>query len=221
MTPNICHYGHSTISLETTRYFFLFDWYEGKIEFPKDKQAVLIATHGHGDHFHPMIFEKAPENAIFILSDDIEATKNDAHWVHKDSEYTIADFKLWTFGSTDRGVSLVLETEDLHFYFAGDLNAWIWENDDKETQEKEKNDYLVELEKIKKHSVDVACVPIDPRLGPHAYAGIELFMDACRPKTVVPLHFQHDFSYIQTIHNDRPELPLLLFAAAGDCKSIH
>lgn len=220
MKSTICHYGHSTLTLMTEKTFFIFDWYQGDISFPKDKKVVLLATHGHGDHFDPMIFEKAPQDAIFILSDDIEKKREGVHWIRPDENYEIEDFTIHTFGSTDRGVSLILTVEGLHFYFAGDLNAWIWEEDDEETQEKERNDYLRELEKIKKYPIDIACVPVDPRLKEHEFDGMRIFMDHVQPKHVVPLHFQQNFEYLEHVLKENPEIPVVEFEEKGECVEL-
>lgn len=220
----LCHYKHSTLSLETDKYFFVFDWYDTHSpDFPAGKQIIWIATHGHADHYHPAILEMGEHDSRFLLSDDIETpadTDRKILPIRPDETYEVEDFTITTFGSTDRGVSLLLQDGDFSFFFAGDLNAWIWENDDPETQEMERSDYLIELEKIKKYKIDVACVPADPRLGPNYAEAVELFDRIVKPKQIVPLHFQIDYTIPTILARQYPGLKVITFTKPRECKEI-
>ena len=221
----ICHHKHSTLTLETDDRFFVFDWYDShEPNLPAGKKSVFIATHGHGDHFHPAVLGMGEHDTLFILSDDIpvpEETDRRVTRIRPDETYEIEGYTVTTFGSTDQGVSVLLEGADLSFFFAGDLNAWIWENDDEETQEMERSDYLRELEKIMKHTLDIACVPADPRLGPNFDEGVRLFYDACRPNHIVPLHFQADYSVPKKLKMMYPTLPIIVYSKSDECKDPH
>lgn len=211
-----CHLHHSTVTLETATHFFVFDWYQGEIVFPADKTPVVIATHGHADHYHPRIFTHAPEGTRFILSDDIQT--NSPHTsVGPDTSHAFDGYKITCFGSTDQGISLLLETHEGSFFFAGDLNAWIWPEDDEETQIKERDDFLRELDKIKVYPVDLACVPADPRLGENFAEGVRLFDKIVNPRAVIPIHFQDDFDTARRLREKLPHTPIIQLKHPGDC----
>ena len=65
---------------------------------------------------------------------------------------------------------------------------------------------MSELEKIKKlDRIDIAFVPVDPRLGVNTLEGVELFYKVLKPKLIVPMHFSDDYSqmknFIETFKN--------------------
>ena len=65
---------HSSFLVETDENYFLFDYFEGELpEFKEDKPLLVFASHRHGDHFSPVIFELAGKHKKtgFVLSDDI------------------------------------------------------------------------------------------------------------------------------------------------------
>lgn len=58
--------------------------------------------------------------------------------------------------------------------------------------------YMVQLEKIKKlNRIDIAFVPVDPRLGANTLEGVELFYKYLKPKIIVPMHFSDDYSQMK------------------------
>ena len=65
---------HSSFLVETDENYFLFDYFEGELpEFKEDKPLLVFASHRHGDHFSPVIFDLVKTHAStgFVLSDDI------------------------------------------------------------------------------------------------------------------------------------------------------
>lgn len=214
-----CHMHHSTVTLETNTHFFVFDWYDGDISFPANKKCAVIATHGHGDHYHPMIFDQAPQDCDILLSDDIETEKEHTA-LSPDQVYELDGYKITTFGSTDRGISLLLETHAGTFFFAGDLNAWIWPEDDAATQAKERDDFLREVEKISAYRIDLACVPADPRLGENYAEGVRLFDEHVNPRRIAPIHFQKDFDTARRLQADLPHALIVQLKGPGDCVQV-
>ena len=60
------------------------------------------------------------------------------------------------------------------------------------------DDYIVQLEKIKKlDRIDIAFVPVDPRLGVNTLEGVELFNKILKPKIIIPMHFSDDYSQMK------------------------
>ena len=58
--------------------------------------------------------------------------------------------------------------------------------------------YMVQLEKIKKlDRIDIAFVPVDPRLGVNTLEGVELFCKILKPRIIIPMHFSNDYSQMK------------------------
>ena len=65
---------HSGFLVETDQALMLFDYFQGTLpEMDRDKDLLVFASHRHGDHFAPVIFELAKKypQARYVLSDDI------------------------------------------------------------------------------------------------------------------------------------------------------
>ena len=66
--------------------------------------------------------------------------------------------------------------QDKNIFHSGDLHFWHWEDDTPEEEKAMYDAYMVQLEKIKKlDRIDIAFVPVDPRLGVNTLEGVELF----------------------------------------------
>ena len=58
--------------------------------------------------------------------------------------------------------------------------------------------YMVQLEKIKKMDrIDIAFVPVDPRLGVNTLEGVELFYKILKSRIIIPMHFSNDYSQMK------------------------
>ena len=133
---------HSSFLVETDENYFLFDYFEGELpEFKEDKPLLVFASHRHGDHFSPVIFELAGKHKKtgFVLSDDIWKRRVPEEFLGKtyftgpgeELELTApftggSGVKIRAFKSTDEGVAFLIETEGKRIYHAGDLNNWVW-----------------------------------------------------------------------------------------------
>ena len=85
----------------------------------KDKPIYVFSSHFHEDHFNSAIFEwrKQREGITYILSKDIykhrRANKEEADvWLAKGGTWSDGTLSVWALGSTDSGVSWIVETED-------------------------------------------------------------------------------------------------------------
>ena len=70
----ITYISHSGFAVELPSATLLFDYHKGTIPaFPVDKPLYVFASHCHGDHFVPQIFDLAQQypQVTFILSHDI------------------------------------------------------------------------------------------------------------------------------------------------------
>ena len=76
------------------------------------------------------------ENIHYILSDDIGRWQDQKirreHW-SADADFNIWDLRIHTLKSTDEGVAFLVRVKGKHFFHAGDLNWWYWEEEDDET----------------------------------------------------------------------------------------
>ena len=61
----ITYIHHSSFLVETEENYFLFDYFEGKLpQLKEDKPLLVFASHRHGDHFSPVIFELAGRSMV-------------------------------------------------------------------------------------------------------------------------------------------------------------
>ena len=178
----------------------------------KDKPAYVFASHFHEDHFNREIFGwKKRGNVTYILSKDIlrhrRAAKEEADaWLAKGGSWNDENISVWATGSTDCGVSWIVETEGKRIFHAGDLNNWyarflpdalpgktIYSEEFEEyidpiAHEKQ---YLGELKDIRKiaDSFDLVMFPIDGRIGNGYTLGGRQFIERFKVGLFVPMHF--------------------------------
>ena len=91
-------------------------------------KLYVLASHFHPDHFNKEVLqwrEQRPD-IIYIFSKDIlrhrRAQKEDAVWLKKGEEYKDETLSVRAFGSTDVGVSFLLQASGKKIFHAGDLN---------------------------------------------------------------------------------------------------
>ena len=97
----------------------------------QDKVYVLC-SHQHHDHFNPDIlkWKDVKSDITYVFSSDIlnaGLTKADDATYLKEGE-TFSDDNIFVkaFGSTDIGISFVIERNEKKIFHAGDLNNWHW-----------------------------------------------------------------------------------------------
>ena len=115
---------HSGFVLETEQSILVFDYWldpSGVMDsvIQSEKPMYVFSSHFHEDHFTKDIFEwkKQREGVTYILSKDIykhrRASKEDADvWLAKGGIWSDDTISVWALGSTDSGVSWIVETED-------------------------------------------------------------------------------------------------------------
>ncbi|MCI8597516.1 MAG: MBL fold metallo-hydrolase [Lachnospiraceae bacterium] len=204
---------HSSFLVELESSVLIFDYFKGTLpEFDPGKEIYFFASHKHGDHYDPMIFQYADrwEHVSYILSKEIrtkgiargEKQSEQIFSLGKDQDLEVGALKIHTLRSTDLGVAFLIETEGKRIYHAGDLNWWHWEGEDKGWNYQMEQNYKKELAKIAGQSFDVAFVPLDPRLG-HAFDwGMKTFMEVTHTKLVYPMHFWGDFTVCRQLKAD-------------------
>lgn len=189
---------HSSFKVETDKIALVFDYFKSNIELPKDKKIYFLQSHSHPDHFSNKIYDF--KNVYrYILSDDIPDNGNEKNiFVSVDKEYDFGDFTLYTYGSTDLGLSYLVNIEGKNIFHSGDLNDWYWEMEDDENQRILMHKaFNKELDKIKKKEIDVIFFPVDPRQQGQYDLGGRQVLEKLRPKYFFPMHFWNKYNTTQ------------------------
>lgn len=172
-----------------------------------NKTVIFFVSHGHADHFDPKIMNYSAPNVHYVLSDDIPAlASKDVTRTAPYQSFCTAGTAVKTFGSTDMGVSFLIECEGKTIFYAGDLNWWAWDTAKRPhiNPNAEERDYKSEIERLRKtlgpNTIDLAFVPADPRLDADGELKACLyFIDTLHPKELVPMHFWGDFAIIDRL----------------------
>jgi len=227
---SVTFFYHSCVAVESAEAFLLFDYFSKestvKIPFPNNKKIYIFSSHGHSDHYSPYIFNDdfVPDPASYILSNDIEDAPKDKSilWVKPYQTYTLDNLTIKTFGTTDLGVSFLVNIDGFQLFHSGDLNWWHWEHFSKADQELEKVGFQNEIAKLPKDPLDLAFVPVDPRLGDASFLAAHYFINELRPRYLVPIHFHTNFQvmadFAQTVNTNHSHI--LTFEEIGEVKHL-
>ena len=206
----ITYIHHSSFLVELKQLSLLFDYFQGDVKLPEGKPAVIFASHRHGDHFSPVIFDFAKEcqDVYYVLSDDIWERRTPSGlrerilFAGPGQEFSLpwlSGISVRTFKSTDEGVAFLIRSPEGVIYHAGDLNNWQWEGEPKDWNRNMEVNYRRQLEAMKNEKIDVAFVPLDPRQGKDFYRGMDDFMKMVGAARVFPMHCWDDFTVISRL----------------------
>lgn len=229
-TAKITHLFHSGYAVETENHYLIFDYYQphavagqnirnGIItgDYLKNKKNVVVfVSHNHHDHFDPAILEWANTNPdiTYILSSDVQTNTQQltAHVLSAYEECTLGSLQIRTFGSTDQGISFLLQVDGLWIFHAGDLNWWHWSGESIAEQNIAKTAFHQEMEKLSEGfpqvEIDIAFFPVDRRMEEFYSLGAEFFASKFKPKLLVPMHFGTDFAATQAFASKAKELSI-------------
>lgn len=199
----VTYLSHSGFLVELEQAYLLFDYYKGELpEIKAGKPFFVFVSHAHYDHFRKDIFklrEYIPE-IYYILSNDVDAPKTeDTLLSGPNEEHIIGSLKVRTLRSTDEGVAFLAECGDCTVYHAGDLNWWHWEEEGKAYNTMMRRNYQYEINKLHGVKIDVAFVPVDPRLGEQYFWGLDCFMKRTDTQAVFPMHFWDNYGIFDRI----------------------
>jgi len=218
---------HSGFAIKVKGNLLVFDYYshesqsgargldQGTIsedDLKEGERVYVFVSHSHADHYNPIIFDwdKVNSKIHYFLSFDVDAPSSDIryHNMYPYEEYKDDDILVRTYGSTDLGVSFIVDIAGIKIFHAGDLNCWYWyyESTPDELEEDE-GKFLAELERMKDERVDIAFFPVDPRLEEYYYMGGEYFIKKFNPKLFIPMHFGDDYSITRTFAKRFKSLP--------------
>ena len=218
MQAEIYHLFHSGTAVRVEDKLFIFDYFKDeprkekavasslekgvirKDSFNNINEAYIFVSHSHHDHYNQVIFEweQYCDRINYILAAEVEPeselkNKDNLYLMEKDEKMQLNKIDIASYGSTDEGVSFLVGLKDLTIFHAGDLNWWKWKKFSAKVQKREEREYKREVDKLKGKKIDIAFVPVDPRLEEHYYLAGEYFINEIKPAIFVPLHFADNY----------------------------
>ncbi len=213
---------HSCFLVEVDDKVLIFDYFNGKDvkgysfsgklpTYDKDTKIYMFASHTHKDHFDMDIlrWDKQYPNIRYILSKDIRISPNflSKHeinpnvrkkvlFVSPDHQYELDDLKIQTLRSTDVGVAFYVSCNGVSFYHAGDLNDWQWTGVGELMNGNMRRNYRHQIKQLSNCPINLAFVPMDPRLQKHQFDGFDFFLQNTDAEYVFPMHMWQDYSGI-------------------------
>ena len=193
---------NSGFLIRDEKLLLVFDDYEdpsGVVGTAYDKgdfdRLYIFATHAHFDHFSTHIRAYAPKVTWYIFSNDIKHTKrvkmfptDKITYMKRYSEWQDDLIKVWTYDSTDVGISFLVQTPSSRIFHAGDFNWWHWENDTPEDIALADKAFKKQIKRMDGMEADVAFFPVDGRLGSSQELGAIDFMARTKVKSFVAMH---------------------------------
>ena len=215
MKAKIWYLYHSGFAVKTAKHFLIFDYWK---QSPKgkgldsgvidpaalsDQDVLVFVSHKHGDHYNRDIHNWG--NTIpklrLVLSDDIRTVPG-ALMIGPGQTLTQPDFKVDALASNDEGAAFVVDIDGLCIFHAGDLNWWHWEGEPDDYNEGMAASYKDQIALLHGRHIDLAFVPVDPRLEEQYAWGIDHLMRSVDVKWVVPMHFGNDGSVVDRLLRD-------------------
>lgn len=204
---------HSSFFLELDEYVLLFDYFDGELPPLPKKDLIVFSSHHHGDHYHKRIFNLPAKE--FILSDDIPIDQvpnsEKIHWIAPHQTITVGNLVISTLKSTDEGVAFVISVDGKTIYFAGDLNNWFWEEEGAGYTSPMTQAYREELKRLPPH-LELAFVPVDPRLGKWAFLGATDLLAQVTVDYLVPMHLWGEFALVSSLRDEVQENTVTILA---------
>lgn len=206
---------HSCYLIEADNCSILIDFYKDTISARKGyiydtllkSEGVLyiLISHSHLDHFNRDILEwrKKKKNIKYLFSSDILeshlVSEADGCILSEGEIYIDNTIKIQAYGSTDIGISFLIEIDKKRIFHAGDFN--IWQKIKNSTVEEIKiaeDQFLYILDNLVSviGKLDVAMFPLDPRVGIDCFRGARHFLEKIETIYFLPMHFADWFEAI-------------------------
>jgi len=154
------------------------------------EKLYVFISHHHSDHFSETVYGLCGEMATYIVGFDVPQPHRGVRMEPGDKQ-GFGNVQVKAFGSTDEGVSFLIEYEGIKLFHAGDLNLWHWRDESSITEiEKAERAFYECVAPIPQEEIDLAFFPVDPRQGSMYDAGAGYFVMTVKPKIMIPMHFQ-------------------------------
>lgn len=209
----VTYLAHSGFTVELEQCILIFDYYQGELpKWDRQKPIYVFVSHKHHDHFQLRIFDLLSqyEKVHFYLGSDIRLSHKylerngmspsvTDYMTHMGKNVRISrdGLQISTLRSTDAGVAYLIETEGTRIYHAGDLNWWHWEGESESWNRNMKQAYQKEIDKLAGTDIDIAFVPLDPRLGAAYRLGADYFMEKVGARYLFPMHLWEEYEWIE------------------------
>lgn len=154
------------------------------------KKRYVFISHRHDDHFSETVYDLCGDDAIYVVGYDLPQPHRGVR-MQPGEERGFGAVNVRAFGSTDEGVSFLIDYAGIRIFHAGDLNLWHWRDESSITEiEAAERAFYDCVEPIPTDSIDLAFFPVDPRQGSMYDAGAGYFVMTVKPRIMIPMHFQ-------------------------------
>lgn len=204
---------HSGFLVELPTVTLLFDWWKGALPPLPAKPLLVCASHRHPDHFDPKIFslDDGRREIRFLLGRGIRLTdRNREKWGLSEetaekcqilsggaSASPLPGVTVETLSSTDEGVAFLAAADGRAVFHAGDLNWWHWEGEDPDWNRNMEANFRRYAEPLRGRRIDLAMLPLDPRLGEDGFRGPRHFLELAEIRHFLPMHQWRHFDFTE------------------------
>lgn len=191
---------HSGFAVRTENHLLVFDYYKDPSKsmpelLEQGKTVYVFSSHSHTDHFNAEIEKFQSTVAAYFLSSDISTAgglsgvaQNKLIYMNPYQNKEHQAITVVTYGSTDQGVSFLVEVDGWRIFHAGDLNWWHWKEDTPENIQTAKDGFEKEMKLLEGLKLDVAFFPVDSRLEEFWTIGAEEFCRKVDVKQLITMH---------------------------------
>ena len=197
---------HSGFLVELPSVTLLFDWWKGELPAMRPGIPLLVfSSHKHEDHFRLDLFSL--DAAAFLLGKDIkrswlerkgiapEKLEQCAFLGGNQSCSPLPGITVETLPSTDEGVAFLVTADGKTVFHAGDLNWWHWEGEPDPWNPDMARDFKAYCEPLRGRTIDLAMLPLDPRLGEDGFRGPKYFLELADIRQFIPMHQWDSFGF--------------------------
>jgi len=198
------YHHHSGFSVQVDSTLLVFDYWEGENKelsnaarltadsFKAFSQVFVFVSHAHPDHLDQVIYTWMEGNPItYIVASDTPIGIRGKRLASGDNLLLAPGVRVTAYGSTDMGVSFLVDIGGLRIFHAGDLNLWHW-REESTLREIEAAERAFEeaVKPLVGQHIDLCMFPVDPRMGAMFDAGANHFILSVKPRLFLPMHWQ-------------------------------